>query len=522
MKHSLSLTTHQKIDQQTNNSIQFSQLGQSSIETKPQGLKLILTLCQSLKEEDISYCHWKSNNALDRSANGDNDLDLLIARANRSQFIAILYRLGFKQASAIKEKQMIGVQDYYGYDEETEKLVHVHAHFQLTIGHDKTKNFRLPIENHFLMSAVKGELFNVPSSEFEFVVFIIRMNLKYSTWDVVLRRENKMKTTERQEFEYLKDQINKNTINSILDKYLPYIDVEFFENCIHALDPSSSILARIKIGQQLQVRLLANTRRSLPIDVHLKLWRRFTLALRRRLSKSSFKHRFTSGGIMIAIVGGDGAGKTTVVNELFKWFSKDFDILKVHIGKPPKSMITLIVRAILKLGYLLGLYPHLNSNNLYNQNSKFSIFPGKYPWMIREACKARDRYLTFVKAKRFANKGGMVICDRYPLPQIKLMDGPTCMQIINDGKIGWLSNLLIEIEKKFYMPMALPELVFVLRVNPEIAVQRKTDEKSLDVRTRSTEIWEIDWKHTQAQVIDASQSQPEVLSSLKSLIWSQI
>ena len=44
------------------------------------GLELVRRLCQTLSTEGVDYCHWKSNEALDRSARAESDLDLLVSR----------------------------------------------------------------------------------------------------------------------------------------------------------------------------------------------------------------------------------------------------------------------------------------------------------------------------------------------------------------------------------------------------------------------------------------------------------
>ena len=59
---------------------------------------------------------------------------------------------------------MPGVMDYYGYDQESGKLVHVHAHYQLMLGHDLTKNYHLTLEKPLLETAVRQGSFRVPSS----------------------------------------------------------------------------------------------------------------------------------------------------------------------------------------------------------------------------------------------------------------------------------------------------------------------------------------------------------------------
>jgi len=508
-------------------------LRQSRIRTEPPALNLVFKLCQVLAKEEITYCHWKSNNALDRSASGDNDLDLLVSRADGLRFTEILARLGFKPAKAPTEKQMPDVEDYFGYAQEADKWIHVHVHYQLVLGHDMSKNYRLPIEQPYLASATQGELFKVPAPEFEFIVFIIRMGLKHLPWDVILGREGKLKSTERQELAYLQARINQDRVDEILQQHLPYISVELFNNCIRALQPACSIWTRMKTGQQLQTQLQANARRPLPIDIGLKLGRRVVLASRRRIFKSSSKYRLQSERAMIAIVGGDGAGKSTAVDALYAWLAKHFETTKVHMGKPAWSRTTRTVRGMLKLGQLIGLYP-VESSFRATLNQKSLLSPG-YPWLLREVCRARDRYWTYTKARRFAANGGVVILDRFPLPQIQLMDGPLAAQFINQLMAGSQANqfmspqrvsrftkALVKREESYYQPIVSPDLLIVLRVDPEIAVQRKTEEDAASVRERSTEIWQLNWEQTGAHIIDGSKSKTEVLTEIKALIWSEL
>lgn len=508
-------------------------LVQDSIIGKRPPLKLVLKLCQEFEEAGISYCHWKSNNALDRSANGENDLDLLVSREDASRFTEILFRLGFKQATAPEEKRMPGVMDYYGYDDEADKLIHVHAHYQLILGHDMTKNYRLSIERAYLESTVQDDLFKVPAPEFEFIVLVIRMVLKHSTWDVILGREGALKASEEQELSYLQLRINRKRVDEILKLHLPYIDTELFDSCVRALQPACPSWTRFRTGQRLQSRLQTNTRRPLYLDTFLKIWRRIALALQRRIFKYSPKYKLGSGGAMIAIVGGDGAGKSTAVDGLHRWLSKNFQVRSEHLGKPAWSLTTIAVRTALKIGQILRLYP-LETTFRETINQKSVVSPG-YPWLIREVCRARDRYRVYLKARRFANNGGIVILDRFPVPQIKIMDalltrqfihqlmeGPRADQFLSPRQDAHFAKALVGREEMYYRQIASPDLLVVLRVHPDIAAQRKTDEDPDYVRERSKAIWELDWESIDAKIVDGSKSETSVLSELKSMIWSRL
>jgi len=499
----------------------------------PPALGLVRTLCRALETEGVSYCHWKSNNALDRSASGDNDLDLLVSRADVPRFTSILGRLAFKQANASAEKQLPGVVDYFGYDEAADRLIHVHAHYQLVLGHDMTKNYRLPIERPYLESAIQGELFKVPAVEFEFIVFVIRMVLKHCTWDVVLGGQGRLKRAERAELDYLQARISQQRVVDILKRHLPYLDAQLFNNCIQALLPGSSAWRRATLARRLQAGLRANARRPVPVAVYLKLWRRARLAFRRRIVKSPPKYRLASAGGMIAIIGGDGAGKSTAIDALCAWLSQNFATTRVHLGRPVWSGTTATIRAVLKIGNLLGLYP-VDASYQETLNQKSPVSPG-YPWLLREVCRARDRYRTYVRARRFAANGGLAILDRFPVPQVmrmdgpraarflsELADGPQAHQFLSPRRSSRFARSLLTLEESYYRQTELPEVLVVLRLDPETAVQRKPDEDPAFVRERNAEIWELNWAHTHAHIIDASQSKTDVVTAIKALIWSKL
>jgi thymidylate kinase len=378
-----------------------------------QPVNLLFMLSEALAQDDIACRRCDSNTAFGSAGGDRDDVDLLVNRPDLPRIATVLYRFGFKQAKPPADKRRPGALDYYGYDDEADKLIHVRLHDQLTVDHQ------------------------------------------------------------------------------------------------------------------------SNARRGLPIDVLLRLWRGAASAVRRHIFKSPSKYRLANGGALIAIVGGDGAGKSTVVDSLSAWLSTYFETTTAHLGKPGWSWTTTTVRGILKIGQLCGLYPAEASFQATLKQKSF-LSPG-YPWLLREVCRARDRYWTYVQAQRFAANGGLVILDRFPLPEIRLMDGPQGERFLTELTNGpqaerrlaprradRLARLLVSLEESYYEQIVPPELIIVLRVDPEIAVQRRTGEDPIAVRERSTEIWKLNWERSDAHVIDASKSKAAVLREAKALIWSRV
>ena len=77
-------------------------------------------------------------------------------------------------------------------------------------------------------------------------------------------------------------------------------------------------------------------------------------------------------------------------------------------------------------------------------------------------------------------------------------------------------------EERYYARLLAPDASVVLQLEPEEAVRRKWDEPADYVRERAQVVWDTDWRTAGGHVIDADRPLQEVVSDLKSLIWSLV
>jgi thymidylate kinase len=485
-------------------------------------LTLVEELCSALNAEGINYCHWKSNNELALSATGDNDLDLLIDEDDGPRFSEILRLLGFKEALAPRTRRVPGVVHFLGVDGTTGKFVHIHAHYELMVGDDRTKNYRLPMERAYLESSVQGRLFRVPAPEYEFIGLVIRMLLKHATWDAVLFLRGVMAGAERREFAFLQKRVDLNRIHSLLDRDLPMIDRALFEHCLEALQADASLRFRLATGRALRRHLATSGRRVWWADTGLRVWRRLYWRFERRVLGRTPHKRLAGGGALIAVVGGDGAGKSSVVDGLCSWLGQHFATATVHLGKPPRSMISIMYKCVIVAvrnvfsGFQNAARP---PPSLGVDQSAAS--PGT-PRLIWHVLWARDRLRAYRRAHRHVSRGVLVVTDRFPLRQIKMMDGPITDLATEATEGRPVLARLARWEHAYYKHFEYPDVLVVLRIDPDVAVARRRDEEEDFVRTRCTEVWRADWSGTPAVVVDAGRSKSEVLSEVKACVWSRL
>jgi len=487
----------------------------------PGTLDLVLELREELGSAGVRYCHWKSNDMLARSATGDNDLDLLIHRRDAQRFQAVLARRGFRRAVAPGGREQPGVSHHYSLDPASGRLVHIHAHFALVVGDDTTKNFRLPIEVPYLRSATADSVLPVPAPEFELAVFVVRMMLKHATWDAVAMGNARLGAGERRELAWLLDRADTEGTRDVVAEHLAGFGVDLWQRCLESLASGAGTLRRLVLGRAVIRALAPHSRRPALVDTTLRLVRRARWGTRRYVFRVPVRKRLVRVGATVAIVGGDGAGKSTAVQAVADWLGSTFTVHQTHLGKPRPSLLTLAVKGPMYLARQVGFLPG-TAAVVDPRVATAADFPGT-AWTLWHALTARDRLRAYRTARRHADRGGLVVSDRWPLPQISLMDGARTTWILDrlDAPPP-LAARLARWERRLYAQIAPPDVLIVLRVDPEIAVGRRHDEDPAYVRARNTEVYDADWAMTDAVVVDASQPPEQVLAAVQRAVWRRI
>lgn len=455
---------------------------------------------------DIKYCHWKSNEHLEEGLNGITDLDILVDHNNKKKCENVLHRLKLLKVRAPLGNRYKYVDDWIGMDYDTGEMIHLHVHYRIVTGKQYRKEWVLPWSKMVLNNRVKNEKLNVymTNPNMEIIILYVRILLKtkYNEEqnDIIEVPDDYIR-----EIRYLKKVTDEKQIDIFLKKMLKgsafkkCLFKESFTNkeYLHYKEVLNSLLGKYRIESENQTFIRHNMLKSL-------------VCIGQNLKKKNIpvitKKCPNERGLIIAFIGTDGAGKSTMTKNIRLWLSWKIEVFQFYLGSGDG----------LKKPLSYKIYTDENIPRALRQwaGAAFYFYMSVY---VKRKTRQTDSY---------RQHGGIAVLDRFPQLQFKgVNDGP---KIESNIEKAYFPDFLIKriikreeenIEKAIQV---IPDIVFKLEISPEEAVRRKNENTLAEMKRKVALIEKIEFEGSKVYKIDASQNMNQEMLEVKRIIWNEI
>lgn len=489
-------------------------------------LPLIADLLAELHRRQIRYCHWKSTPSIGVALQGRTDLDLLVDRGHASAFATTIREVGFKPFISSPARRFPGVEDHIGHDAGSGRLVHLHVYYQLILGEEHVKNHRLPVEQAFLDGARERDGIMVPPPALELTVLGLRVLLKYRDTDALkdllgLGRRGGIPPDARRELIALREEVTDDELRAAMAANLPSVDPDLVPHLLAVVTTrprDAGALRRLRGRARVGLRPFERMPRSQAIwkATRARATRVWPVRiLFRGLARSDLRRKAPAGGgLTVAVIGPDGAGKSTVIDALHEWLAWRVNIREYYLGSAQPSRGTRVLRVASRAARAvarraavirpLGLLADVAT-------------------AMRYLGDARDRAERVRAGRSLAARGAVVIFDRFPLAGVRVgdreMDGPRIPTIP-----GWEARAVLRAlaarERAVYAAIPPPDHIFWLSLDPAVALARKANRApgSVEEKARALEQAPLD-QVAPVTRIDAALPLEEVLQTVRHALW---
>lgn len=504
---------------------------------QPKGLRVVRELFARLHEAELAYCHWKSNEHLRAALDGLTDLDILIDRHRPADLQRILADCGFSRFAVPPLRTYPAIEDYLACDHDSGRIVHVHLHYQLTLGERHLKGYRLPWDAHLLATRTLDPEHGVFVADpaIELLLLLVRAGLKHRFRDRL--RAVRARTRDSNDFDrelsWLRERVDDAMLCKLAKTQLGPATVEPLRRFL--AEPSS---AGRKSLFAAAVRRASRSHRTYGrIGAALRAWGRELLWIadavnRRYLHRPTPLRRISPrGGTVVVILGSDGAGKSTLAKILVTWLGVKLDVLPIYFGsgdgpaayyRLPLRLAHRLLRNVLAPNGRSRPQQVREGANTGDGGGRASVRSiGRFFWALALSLEKRGKLRHMVRAR---NRGMFVICDRFPQASIAgFNDGPL---LANWRGHNWtLCRMIAAWEAGPYEESRLeaPDLVIKLMVSPEVALQRRPEMSHAEVLRRNNAVRSLCFPQTtNVEEVNGDLPADEVARRVKRLVWNAI
>lgn len=433
-------------------------------------IKCLEELFTKCNHEGIRYVHWKSNEHLGAALNGETDLDILVHKDDYNYFISLLLQQGFTLYQAVKRQSYISVSDYLYLDAFSGRFIHVHLHRLFIAGAKYFKEYCIPIEIHLLNARVMSEWPMVYTTDASQELFLLwyRYCLK-NTLPRFLLKGMKISKDYIRESNWLYQRADR-------DKVLAFCHVltgsdHFFHLLMRHLARASPKNFIEMLRSAHKSAHIYKTKRMVGMRYFFVRAMMVLNYIKQKILRLPTPYRRVNpnGGVVVAIIGADGAGKSTVNHALFSSLSSKIDVYQEYLGSGD-GRSSIMRGPIVFLKKIRDKHKkNISKGALASQSKKIGL--ARFLWATTLAFEKKAKLHRVWKARA---RGMLVICDRYPQTQrVGINDGPMLQSWHGSEKAwkrrcaAWEWEIYKQAERLF------PDLVIKLMVDLQTAIQRK-------------------------------------------------
>lgn len=491
-------------------------------------LPLVKTLFHELHAAGILYCSWKGNDHLETSMAGGGDLDILFDKDHLTKLKFMLHRLGFKEFCAVRQKQQQGVLDFIALDSATGKIVHLHSYFRLALGKVFLKNYPLNVEEEVL----KGRIYNATLGVY-CIQPAMELMLLCANEALCLRRRDLVRSylfnkppysaKMAQKFCWLRERSTESQLQAVQQAF-------FSENpritqlvCKGIDNRGLRELAHVLKEELEDHREYAPTKALLLRwynELYVKLAKKAASLLQWPVPARRINPR---AGLIVAVVGADGSGKSTVSQEVLTTFAPKVDLCKLYFGRGD-GKIGWQRQALYSLKGLVERkdVPGKSSHQLSGVAEKKKGFLADVYRCIEALLVANEKRVRLACMLKARRKGMLVVCDRFPQNQFMgYNDGPLLHYLSTSRNPVFRIMSKIEANVYAFAEKHPPQLLIKLIADAKVVEARKPGETSLDkLEMKIAGVKSLRYAAScRVVTINASLPLEEVLLRVKKELW---
>jgi len=221
--------------------------------------------------------------------------------------------------------------------------------------------------------------------------------------------------------------------------------------------------------------------------------------------------RQPKGGAIIAVVGCDGSGKSTLTADLLARLGAERPTEFIYLGQSSGNILTWIL-GIPLVGAPLGRYLKNRSKRAHGKEDKDTsqdLTTAMVMYLL-----SRWRNHKFKRMLALERSGKLVIADRYPQAEVPgfYFDGTGLAETpTTKGLVRWLARRELRLYRK--MASHLPALLIRLNIDAETAHARKPDHKLSMLQDKIRVIPTLHFNGARILDLDGTTPYPQVLEA---------